>query len=82
MGTLGLARGIGLADWRVLVSVDAAAEFGVCVPVASSVRMWDVVPPSSLEGSGVVGRLLALLKVGRRRLVKEGEGGRGVGGRL
>lgn len=41
-----------------------------------------VLPPSSLEGSGVVGRELKLpLKVGRSRDVNEGEGGRGVGGR-
>jgi hypothetical protein len=67
-----------LAVRSVLVRVDAAAEFGVWVPVASP-RVLGV--PSSLEGSGVVGRLLNwLLKFGRKRDVKEGEGGSGVGG--
>ena len=62
--------------------VDATAEFGVCVPVAAPlVGSVLGVPPSSLEGSGVVGRLFALLKFGRRREVRDGEGGRGVGGR-
>ena len=66
----------------MLVSVDAAAEFGVCVPVALSRVLLGVVP-SSLEGSGVVGRLLnwLVLKVGRKREVSDGDGGRGVGGR-
>jgi hypothetical protein len=49
------------------------------VPVASP-RVFGV--PSSLDGSGVVGLLLNwLLKLGRSRDVKEGDGGRGVGGR-
>lgn len=40
-------------------------------------------PPSSLLGSGVVGReVWVLLKLGRRREVRDGEGGSGVGGRL
>lgn len=34
------------------------------------------------ELSGVVGREVVVEKVGRRRDVKEGDGGRGVGGRL
>ena len=59
---------------KLLVSVDAAAEFGVCVPVLGV--------PSSLDGSGVVGLLFWLLKFGLKSEVKEGEGGRGVGGRL
>jgi hypothetical protein len=68
-----------LAVRSVLVRVDAAAEFGVCVPVALS-RVFGV--PSSLDGSGVVGLLLNwLLKFGRSKDVKDGEGGRGVGGR-
>jgi len=68
---------MGFAERSVLVKAEAAAELGVWEPVP---RVWEV--PSSLEGSGVVGRLFALLKFGRRREVKEGEGGRGVGGRL
>ena len=79
MGTLGLARGIGFAVLNVLVSVDAAAEFGVWVPVASP-RVCEV--PSSLDGSGVVGLLLSLLKLGRSNEVSEGDGGSGTGGRL
>lgn len=63
----------------MLVRVEAAAEFGVCVPVASP-RMCDV--PSSLDGSGVPGLLFCELKLGRSKEVKEGDGGRGVGGRL
>ena len=71
---------MGFAVRKVVVSVDAAAELGVWVPVASPPRVFGV--PSSLEGSGVVGLLLNwLLKFGRSRDVKEGEGGRGVGGR-
>lgn len=66
---------------KLLVSVDAAAELGVWVPVPSPSRRVLGVVPSSLEGSGVVGRLFWLLKLGRRREVREGEGGRGVGGR-
>lgn len=70
----------------VLARVEAAAELGVWVPVTSPppppTRVWGcVVPPSSLEGSGVVGLLLWVLKLGRRREVKEGDGGSGVGGR-
>jgi hypothetical protein len=56
------------------VSVEAAAELGVCVPVFGV--------PSSLDGSGVVGLLFWLLKFGRKSEVKEGEGGKGVGGLL
>lgn len=37
---------------------------------------------STSEESGVVGRLVAALKAGRRREVSEGEGGSGTGGRL
>ena len=37
---------------------------------------------SSEEGSGVVGREIGLLKVGFSNEDKEGDGGRGVGGRL
>lgn len=72
---------MGFAERKVLVSVDAAAELGVCWPVVPpfSRVVWDM--PSSLDGSGVVGRLFALLKLGRRRDVRDGEGGRGVGGR-
>lgn len=70
---------MGFAVRKVLVRVEAAAELGVCVPVALS-RVLGV--PSSLEGSGVVGRELNwLLKFGRNSEVKEGDGGRGVGGR-
>lgn len=62
----------------MLVSVDAAAEFGVCVPVTSP-RVCGV--PSSLEGSGVVGLLFCAVR-GLKSEVKDGEGGNGVGGRL
>lgn len=60
------------------VKVLAAAEFGVCEPVP---RVCGV-PPSSDEGSGVPGRLFCELKLGLKREVRDGEGGRGVGGRL
>ena len=70
---------MGLAVRKLLVRVDAAAELGVCVPVASPPRVFGV--PSSLEGSGVVGRLFWLLKLKGSREVREGDGGRGVGGR-
>jgi hypothetical protein len=61
----------------------AAALLGVCVPVPLAVRWVCGVPfPSSEEGSGVPGRLLWEAKLGRRREVREGEGGSGVGGRL
>ena len=63
----------------MLFKADAAAEFGVCVPVPLSL-VCDV--PSSLEGSGVVGRLVMPLKFGRKREVRDGDGGSGVGGRL
>ncbi len=63
-------------------------ELGVWLPVAALLvgGCWVAgvlaPPPSSDEGSGVVGReLKLLLKVGRRRDVREGEGGSGVGGR-
>lgn len=74
---MGLARGIGLAVRKLDVNVLAAAELGVCEPVP---RVWGV--PSSEEGSGVPGRLFCELKLGLRREVRDGEGGRGVGGRL
>lgn len=63
----------------MLFNAEAAAEFGVCVPVPFSL-VRDV--PSSLDGSGVVGRLLTPLKVGRSNEVRDGDGGRGVGGLL
>jgi hypothetical protein len=44
----------------------------VDAPVADSVSL----------DSGVVCRELCVLKLGRSKLVKEGEGGSGVGGRL
>ena len=67
---------MGFAVRKVLVSVDAAAELGVWLPVLGV--------PSSLEGSGVVGRLLNWLlkfRFGRSNDVRDGDGGRGVGGR-
>ena len=70
---------MGFAVRKVLVKVEAAAELGVCVPATPS-RAFDV--PSSLEGSGVVGLLLCVLKFGRSKDVRDGEGGSGVGGRL
>lgn len=54
---------------RVLAAVCEMDE-GVCVA------------PSSLDGSGVVGREGAVLNVGRNKLVNEGLGGKGVGGLL
>lgn len=70
---------MGFADRNVLVKVDAAAEFGVWVPVASPLRCEG---PSSLEGSGVPGLLFCELKFGLNSEVKDGDGGRGVGGLL
>ena len=72
--------------------VVAAAELGVMAPVARLVVVVVVVvlrepaavaAPSSELGSGVAGRLVAAEeKLGRRSEVRDGEGGRGVGGRL
>jgi hypothetical protein len=56
----------------LLPAVVVAVECGVSIPPGG--------PASSLERSGVLGRLA--LKAGRRRDVSDGEGGRGVGGRL
>ena len=67
---MGEARGMGFAVRKEVVSVVAAAELGV----------WEV--PSSLLGSGVVCLEACVLKVGRKRLVNDGLGGKGVGGRL
>jgi len=61
---------MGFAVRKEVVRVVAAALLGV----------WLV--PSSLLGSGVVGREACVLKVGRSRLVNDGLGGSGVGGRL
>lgn len=72
---------MGFAVRKLLVRVEAAAELGVCVPVPLPFSRPCGVP-SSLEGSGVAGRLLALLKLGRRRDVRDGDGGSGVGGLL
>lgn len=69
---------MGFAVRKEVVRVEAAAELGVCAPGGRR----EVVLPSSEEGSGVVGREVCVLKLGRRREVREGEGGRGVGGRL
>ena len=60
----------------MVVVVVVVAEAGVAVPA------WWCPAPSSLEGSGVEGRLFAELKFGRSRDVSDGLGGRGVGGRL
>lgn len=70
---------MGFAERNVLVRADAAAELGVCVPVASP-RICGVA--SSLEGSGVAGLLFWELKFGRSRDVNDGDGGSGVGGLL
>ena len=59
---------MGLAVRKDVVRVVAAALLGVCEV------------PSSDDGSGVVG--LEAWNVGRKRLVNEGLGGKGVGGRL
>lgn len=64
-----------MADRKVLVNVEAAAELGVCVPV---LPFWVVGVFSSLLGSGVVGLLLR----GRKSEVRDGDGGKGVGGLL
>lgn len=61
---------MGFAVRKDEVKVLAAALLGVCEA------------PSSLDGSGVVVREACVLKVGRKRLVNEGLGGNGVGGRL
>lgn len=63
----------------MLFRVEAAAELGVCVPVASP-RVCGV--PSSLDGSGVAGLLFCELKFGLSSDVKDGDGGSGVGGLL
>jgi len=70
--------------YEVVSVLAAAALLGVCVPVPVLVRwVCGVLPfPSSEEGSGVPGRLLWEVKLGRRRDVRDGAGGRGVGGRL
>jgi hypothetical protein len=67
---------MGLAVRKDVVRVVAAAVMvlGVVEAVAAA--------SSPLLGSGVVGRETEVLKVGRSRLVKEGDGGNGVGGRL
>ena len=77
MGTLGEARGIGRAVRKDVVRAAAELDVGVCVPVPGRVERGVV---SSDDGSGVVGR--EALKLGRRREVRDGDGGRGVGGRL
>ena len=52
---------------------------GVDVPaVVPTTDEWT----STSDESGVVGRLVCVLNEGRRRDVKDGDGGRGVGGRL
>lgn len=81
---MGLARGMGLAVRKEEERVVAAAELGVWAPVGRVLVFVVVAVPaaSSEERSGVPGRLVAVLKLGRRREVKEGEGGSGVGGRL
>ena len=61
---------MGFAVRKDVARVVAAALLGVCEV------------PSSLLGSGVVGLEACVLNVGRSRLVNEGLGGRGVGGRL
>lgn len=53
-------------------------EVGVLVPFVAAVPEGR----STSEESGVVGREVCVLKDGRSREVREGEGGRGVGGRL
>ncbi len=72
MGTFGDARGTCRAA-RADAATAAAVEVAVPVPV---------VVCSGSEESGVVGREVCALKEGRRREVRDGEGGRGVGGRL
>lgn len=68
---------------KLVVSVETAAELGVCVPVVPVPAPGLVrEEPSSLEGSGVPGRLFCELNVGLRSDVSDGLGGNGVGGRL
>jgi hypothetical protein len=69
---------MGFAVRKLDVKVLTAAELGVCAPDTDCVCGV----PSSLDGSGVVGRLFCELKFGLNSDVREGEGGRGVGGRL
>ena len=61
-----------------VVSAAALFDDGVCVPVPEGNVERGVC--SSDDGSGVVGR--EALKAGRSSEVSDGEGGRGVGGRL
>lgn len=51
-------------------------EVGVLVPLVGPYGS------STSDESGVVGREVAALKAGRRREVKDGEGGSGTGGLL
>lgn len=78
MGTLGEARGtVGacLAEFARLVVLVA----GVLAPF---VTLAGPVGTSTSEDSGVDQRELAALNEGRSNEVNEGDGGRGVGGRL
>lgn len=71
MGTLGEARGT-VGAWRaVAVRVRRLGLLAL---------RW--MKPSASEELAVLGRDVVVLKEGRRSDVKDGEGGRGVGGRL
>lgn len=61
----------------VMLARFVVVEVGVFVPLVP-------IPfgNSTSDESGVVGREVCVLKEGRRSEVREGEGGRGVGGRL
>lgn len=73
---MGAARGTGGA-WRADLTRLDVLDARVLVPLGGGLRV--LVGSSMSEESGVVGREA---KDGRRREVREGEGGRGIGGRL
>lgn len=60
----------------VMLARFVVVEVGVFVPFVP------IPCNSTSDESGVVGREVCVLKEGRRSEVREGEGGRGVGGRL
>lgn len=82
MGTFGEARGtIGAcrADFVILARFVVVVDVGVLVPLVAVPGPFG---RSTSEESGVVGREVVVLNDGRRREVREGDGGSGVGGLL